>query len=74
MPQDTQGNRRCVNHYDQLLGKESGRDNWYHALTTVKKGADNKMKFNPTKGIAIAAWVCPQCGYVELYAMTRDKL
>jgi hypothetical protein len=73
MPQNNQGEPRCINHEDQLLDKASGRDEWYHALTMVIMGDDNRLKFNPKKGMPLTAWICPQCGYVELYAMFKES-
>ena len=73
MPYDNQGHPQCVNHEDQLLEKASGRDGWYHALTMVTMGDDDRLKFNPKKGMVLTAWMCPQCGYVELYAMSKDE-
>ena len=70
MPQNMSGEYVCINHEEQYLEKASGKDGWFHALTMVRKRDNNRMQFKPDKGAAVMAFVCPLCGYLELYALT----
>ena len=53
----------CVNHPEQQMVKNEG----FSAITSVKKDGD-KVSFNPSSGVPVVTYYCPQCGYIENYA------
>ncbi len=62
MPLDSKNIQYCVNHPNQKMEKNEARS----AITKLEKDGD-KYIFKPDSGIPVRAYVCPQCGYVELY-------
>jgi len=62
MPLDKTKTPRCVNHPETIMMKSESRS----AITNIEK-IKNNYKFIPDKGIPVRTYVCPTCGYVELY-------
>jgi hypothetical protein len=62
MPLDNLNNPRCINHEETLMIKSEARS----AITNLEKNGNN-YTFIPDKGIPIRVFVCPTCGYVEMY-------
>lgn len=57
------GTKVCINHQHTALNAQEG----FHALTVFIKNGQ-QYSFNPASGIPVKVYVCPQCGYVEIYA------
>ncbi len=62
MPLDKQNNPHCINHPEQIMTKSESRS----AITNLEKHGE-KYTFIPDSGIPARVFVCPKCGYIELY-------
>ncbi|MEY1638390.1 hypothetical protein [Tenuifilum osseticum] len=58
----------CINHPDVQMEPLEG----FNALTKLLKSGD-KFTFNPSSGVPIKAYMCRQCGYIELYHATTTE-
>ena len=57
----------CVNHPTTQLVADAG----FHALTKVEKDAGGHATFSPVSGVPVKVFVCPACGYAELYHASK---
>jgi len=58
----------CVNHPDEAMAKADG----FYALTKLTK-EDKRLSFNPAAGVPVVIYVCPKCGYLEIYAAVMKE-
>src|SRR5687768_2022476 len=56
----------CVNHPGIALTRNEG----FSALTEFKRHGPTGA-FDPTRGVPVAVYYCPECGYIEMYAAQK---
>lgn len=56
----------CVNHPNVTCQL----NNTFNSLTSLKKTAEG-VTFEPGSGVPVVVYVCPECGYVELYVAIK---
>jgi hypothetical protein len=63
------GNITCVNHPDKPMVRNS-RPTVLHPVDLI----DGQPAAMPTRGMFLSAFICRECGYVELYIVDKKQL